>query len=359
MFTFIEAINFQRHKHTRLDLSDGVNAFIGDSDAGKSSIFRLVHWIAFNRPLGDEFISHWADTAEGRIGLTEGPVVGRVRGKAGNYYYIDWPDRKREEFKAPGSGPPPDAITKLLNIDAINFQGQMAGPFLLGDSPPEVARFLNRIVDLEVIDKSLTMINSRLRRENADRDKSIILAEQAEADLARYDWLDRAEADLRAVEIIDASRKKVSQSRGSLREQLGALNQMEIDLDESSRIVATMDRGVRGLEKEYGAIRDRQARYGSLLDQHDGLLALEVDLIKAQKILRHDEELARMEALRAEIDGKTRVYNAMVDLYDETVMLDKDLATARVEVEKAHKEYEALAPDECPVCGTPKEEWKR
>uniref|UniRef100_A0A6M3JRS6 Putative ATPase domain containing protein n=1 Tax=viral metagenome TaxID=1070528 RepID=A0A6M3JRS6_9ZZZZ len=359
MLTFIEAINFQRHRHTRLDLSDGVNALVGDSDAGKSSIFRLVYWVVFNRPLGDEFISHWADTAEARIGLAEGLMVGRVRGKAGNYYYIEHPDGKREEFKAPGSGPPPDAIIKLLNIDTINFQGQMAGPFLLGDSSAEVARFLNRIVDLEVIDKSLTAINGRLRREQQSANMSKVLADQAEADLAKYAWIDGAEADLGALEILDSARKRTAQGRDALKALSEGLAGAEYELVELSRVVATMDRGVKGLEKDYGIIQAIGNRYSSLHDQHKALVDMETELAWGRELLSHEIMVTGMEGMRAEIVEQSRRYDALADRHDELAALEKDLLAAKGDLDKVHKEYETMAPDECPVCGTPKGEWRK
>jgi len=51
--------NFQSHKKTKLEFSDGVNIIIGQSDSGKTAIIRALNWVVNNKPSGDSFRSHW------------------------------------------------------------------------------------------------------------------------------------------------------------------------------------------------------------------------------------------------------------------------------------------------------------
>ena len=57
MFKGLEIENFESHKDTQIDFDNGVNAIIGTSDSGKSSIRRAIEWAIHNRPQGFGFKS--------------------------------------------------------------------------------------------------------------------------------------------------------------------------------------------------------------------------------------------------------------------------------------------------------------
>jgi len=59
-------------------------------------------------------------------------------------------------------------IAKVINMDPeINLQGQFDQPFLLGESPSKVARRLNDIAHLDIIDKLLSKISKRKFNHNS------------------------------------------------------------------------------------------------------------------------------------------------------------------------------------------------
>ena len=147
----IELKNFQCHKSLVLDLEPGVNVLVGPSDSGKSSVYRALYWVAFNRPGGSAFLRHGAKEVSVKVDEIE-----RKKGKA-NTYSLNGKVQKAVGAKVP------ENVSEALNLAPINFQSQHDSPFLLSETAGEVGRELNRMVDLEVIDRTLKNLNTRSR----------------------------------------------------------------------------------------------------------------------------------------------------------------------------------------------------
>ena len=156
--------NFQPHKNTVLELVEGVNIIIGTSDVGKSSIERLVEWVRTNRPQGDTF-KHWdadnKDEVSGSI-MADNHTVTLKRVGSKNIYELD-----NESFNTL-NGQVPTEISDFLRLDYINMQGQDDKYFLLQDTAGEVAKKLNAIVGLDIIDIATKKANEQVTQGNKD-----------------------------------------------------------------------------------------------------------------------------------------------------------------------------------------------
>ncbi len=118
---------------------------------------RAKRWLAQNKPDGDGFIKDGSDEVEVILELEEDKIT-RSKGKE-NLYTLNG-----QEYRAFGRGNVPADIEKVLNVSDLNFQNQLDGPFWLSLTAGEVSRRLNDIVDLGIIDKSLTAIAKKIRR---------------------------------------------------------------------------------------------------------------------------------------------------------------------------------------------------
>jgi hypothetical protein len=187
--------NFQAHRKLRVVFSPTITTIVGGSDRGKSSILRALRWCCTNAPGGDAFVRHGAEGATVAV-VVDGRTVSRRRKVGGdkNTYHLDG-----EEFKAFGRGVP-DTIAALLNMPGVCWQGQHDASFWFGESAGEVSRQLNAIVNLGIIDISLTNVGrvfrtAKTRLEVAEEDLT-----HAKAALVRLKWVPEADADLLAVE---------------------------------------------------------------------------------------------------------------------------------------------------------------
>jgi DNA repair protein SbcC/Rad50 len=170
MIKDLTIINYQSHLNSRFSFYPGVNAIVGVSDSGKSSVFRSLKLVLQNRPLGLSYHSNFAkkeDPTEVYITVQNDKTtkqVGRIRSEDRNEYVVEG---FAEPFVAFGTEVP-EEVFKILNISDINCQFQMDSPFLFSETPGAAARYLNKIVNLDKIDITLQNIASKKRQNESE-----------------------------------------------------------------------------------------------------------------------------------------------------------------------------------------------
>jgi len=156
--------NFQSHKESSLDFHPGINAIVGITGSGKSSIMRAFRLVWENRPSDEtKYRSWWGGETKVNLIHADGHTVERIRGKE-NLYIVD--GKRNAAFRTDV----PESAKKILNISYVNYQWQKEQFFMLGDNPPELARKLNAAINLEDIGITISNINSMVRDNNRDID---------------------------------------------------------------------------------------------------------------------------------------------------------------------------------------------
>ena len=153
--------NFQAHKELHLDLSKNIVTITGESDRGKSAILRSLIWLATNRPSGDDFIRYGANECAVKA-IVDGHTIERVKGKKTNSYILDGVEYKALKTDVP------EEIAKILNIDRNNIQQQFDPIFWFSQTPGEVGKNLNQIVNLEIIDNVMYELQSKSKTIKAE-----------------------------------------------------------------------------------------------------------------------------------------------------------------------------------------------
>ena len=64
MIKSLKIENFQSHKDSYLEFSNGINIISGKSNNGKTAILRALNWVITNRPQGIAFKSTFSDKKE-------------------------------------------------------------------------------------------------------------------------------------------------------------------------------------------------------------------------------------------------------------------------------------------------------
>ena len=157
----LEITNFQAHKRLDIKFSDTITTITGESDRGKSAILRALIWLATNRPTGDDFIRYGATECLVKA-VVDGHTIERVKGKKNNSYILDG-----VEYKALKTDVPED-VCKVLNIDKNNIQQQFDPIFWFSQTPGEVGKNLNQIVNLEIIDNVMYELQSKSKNAKAE-----------------------------------------------------------------------------------------------------------------------------------------------------------------------------------------------
>jgi DNA repair exonuclease SbcCD ATPase subunit len=156
MLEKLQLKGFRLHKELEIEFSSTITTIIGRSFSGKSTIIRGLIWPMKNEPSGTSMINWDFEKAISRLFFDENKVT-RIRSKSTNLYKLN-----NQKFVAFGNDVPSE-IAKLLNISDINFQRQITMPFWFNETAGEVSRQLNKIVNLDVIDKTLSNIESKRR----------------------------------------------------------------------------------------------------------------------------------------------------------------------------------------------------
>lgn len=191
MIQSLKLQNFQTHRDLQLSF-DQITTITGPSDAGKSSIIRALIWAMTNDVAGD--FTTWGETTAKAELVVDGKTVVRKKGKGVNYYSID----AKDPYDAVGRDVPRD-VTDILNVGPVNFQSQLDAHFWLSETPGEVAKQLNRVVELSAIDDATSTIASEIRTTTA---KKKLLEERLEAAKAKRTalrWVEEASAEYAAV----------------------------------------------------------------------------------------------------------------------------------------------------------------
>jgi DNA repair protein SbcC/Rad50 len=354
MIKSIELTHFQSHKNTTLELHPGVNSIIGESNSGKTAILRGLYWAIYNRPSGIAFVSHWnrdkndepkEDTI---VSITlENTKIDRVRSKKFNGYRL--PNVTLEAIKVDV----PEEVVQAFNISEVNIQKQMDMPFLISESPGEVARFFNRIIRLDLIDRVLSAAESRKRKIKQDTTRATESEKELSLQLDTMGWTDKAESLL-------GKAQKVSDR---IDNNIDITNSFSIILESARGIDLTLG-GLSFLPEAIKAadIIDHQlVSIKSVESQALQLQSLVQDFRAQKEIIKNTPDLSGAESL---LDKIKNIQQSIKDKAGESARftgLIQDFQHDREEV-GTHtallEKYQALLPKICPLCGNPLEEKK-
>jgi exonuclease SbcC len=279
MIKEISIKNYQSHKDSILSLHEGVNFILGTSDSGKSAIIRAIKWVKDNRPSGEEFRSNWGGKTEVEIFTDDAHIV-RSKDKENEYILGDI------HFKAFGTDVPKE-ISDALNLNESNISFQLDSPFLLSETPGNVAQYWNQIANLSAIDKGTSNINSAIRELTADikykEGQEVKLTE----DLKAFEFLEQFESEVSELEELekqsqklDLSFRKLYQWQASYYEIKTKLeyHQKTLELEKPLNIVLNLieERAKKDLEQVkldriVSQIRDIQAK----INEQSKLITLE------------------------------------------------------------------------------------
>jgi len=345
MINSLHIQNFQSHKDTRLEFHPGMNVIVGDSDMGKTAVIRSIKLLTTNRPLGDDFRSHWGGDTRIQLQADNHTII-REKGKE-NFYQLD--DVK---FTAFGTDVP-EEISKTLNLTDSNLQQQLDQPFLLSISAGEVAQHFNKVAHLEIISHSQKRVESWLRaHKNALEFKRGELIKNQE-ELTRYDFVDKLEAEVEVLEQMEQQLIQSVQQQRKLESIISALEDVTIELAEKSEILK-YEKQVDTILQLYEDKVNLEVDQYDLTQQINEYDHLQMQLTGFELLLEMEKPITDILViydLKANRANLKQSINQMIYYITTT---EKTLKTKENQLKTMEKQYSNNFPDVCPLCGTPK-----
>jgi len=342
----IQILNFQSHKNTVLDLCPGVNAIIGNSGTGKSSVLRAINWLINNTPTGDDFVSWGGDCV---VSISDDDwEVSRIKGKGKNQYAV----RRNGAVQVyEGFGRDvPEPIKNLLNMQDFNLRFQYQKPFLIGESSGEVTRYLNRVARLDIIDKAMSNIDSRLRREKNQLDVETSVVEKTDIQLLKFKDVDQIECQVQEVESLDKDIKGQVYRYNGIYDSVKEIKSVQALRVECGKTVK-MEKGVAVALVLFEEMRKVQKRFDSLepLEQSASIIIPEIKRQKA--VLKLSLKVGKIVLAINDFDELKSKRVGLKTLIEQLSDTSVNLKGALDYEQKCKTVFSQLMPDVCPLCG--------
>jgi exonuclease SbcC len=339
----ISVRDFESHRNTTLDLSPGLNVLVGPSDAGKSAIFRALSWVLRNRPLGDFMIPlFWAskEGTEVTIETTDGCAVVKRKHKGANEYLVDG-----KLLTGFGTDVPRE-VEEALRMDEVNFQPQIALPFLMFDSPGERARVLNRVAGLDAIDRTLANADAGLRKHRRGAEEKRERLAALQRDLDRYKDLDEREAEVLQAEGLTSGVKEARDRSTVLKSCVTRAEELTPRIEECRGLLAA-GHSVREAERIAKNVTEIASRIDLLRGRIRALDVISSKLRGLESLRGAGETLEKAGASAKTLRDEKSKIEALQRAIRNVEEIDERLRRTRSECE----EIAARLPRKCPTCG--------
>ena len=349
----VHIVNFLSHRDTTIDFHSGVNALIGISKSGKSSVMRALDWVFTNsnRPSWEALQSYWGGDILVETHWSNGNAISRGHDKDGNYYELNKLCRANgSELRAVGQGSPPEDVVRALNLNEINFQGQMDSPFLLSSNPGEVAQLLNKVVHLDVIDRATSAANKKKFELDTKRKQAVEETERLSLQLKGFDYLENMERDVVALEAVDVERKTIQAQAQRLTVLVGKVEKLQYR-GWAVLCLLQAEAGINTARLHSDKIKSIRSKTETLQNRVRQIENKKVRADRLGSLLQADDDIAeagrKLESFRARSAYITRLSTICANIEsNRRRAVDKEKEYRKYEVE-----FERAMPNICPLCG--------
>lgn len=342
MIKKIQIQNFQSHKDTTLEFSNGVNIIVGTTDSGKSAIIRALRWVFFNKPMGESFRSTWKGDTSVQVLFSNGQIERKRTNNFNGYILGD------SEFKALKSEIPKE-ISDFLNVNNINLQSQGDNFFLLSNTSGEVASHFNKIANLDTIDIANRNIKSWASNVSKRLNSLEETFKEKQKELLQYDYIDKFEVDLEVIENDSTKLKEFRKNITKLTSLLSSINEINIELEEESIILE--------IETDLNSIFSLKDKINQLNIDYENLSFLLGELNQNEKSINVYSKYIKIESTLEEIQNLINEKKEIEKEKDilENLLYDLSLNLQEIKIkeklyDRLHKEFEDNMPDICPLC---------
>ncbi len=352
MFESLEIKHFQSHKNTKYNFVNGINILTGQSDAGKTSTLRALELLSKNRPRGLPFKPRKPNETKKptEVAATfDGITATRIRSKSINQYTLS---TVKDPFDVVNISVP-EEISQFLNLNDDTIQGQHDTYFLLQNiSPGEVAKKLNKVANLEIIDFVTKEVNSEITENTKVITATGNTIKETKESLQKYKHLDKAEELINTISDQIQKQEKAEEDSKQLTTIITTIKETEEDIEGLSEWLGIEDE-VLPIIKMVNKLKEVQIEERELQTTIDSITQLE----------QHIKTLSAQAGYEEEVDGILGYIEEYNELVVELRALQKLILNINIntdiilgkeeEIAELTKQAIALIKENemCPLCG--------
>ncbi len=343
MIKELDIRNFQSHKRSILKFDPGVNVIIGETDAGKSALMNSLRLVIWNKPVGNSFCSHWGGNT--RVGiLTDQDQIIRKKGKVNEYILND------QSFKAFKTNVP-EEISKVLNINEINFQRQFDGHFLIKETPGKVATHFNKIANLTVIDTATTNIKKEMNVTNSQIKHTEKDLKEKEKELRTYSYLEEFEIDIEQLEKLEKNRNLYSKNKSDLNILCDNITNINQEIEVENNIIK-LDKKVTKILFNINLKGIINVKINNIQTLYDKITAINSDIENKSQLIKLDKKVNNLLQLYTKARQFEEAYNNLNNLITKCTTIQKKLFKTQENSKAKQKLFNKVFPNICPLCNT-------
>lgn len=331
MIDYIKLHNFEKHIDNYLEFVPGINVIIGSSNVGKSSIIKAIDWLINHNPPGDSIINynHKECSVEASF---DNVIIKKERDNKENKYIL--PDKELAAF----GQIVPEEIQTLTKICNLNIQTQFDQFFLLQKSPGQIVKELNQFINLELMDKCVSIAKKNVNSKKKEIDLLDRDIEELKKENRQYTWLYNAENDFNIIEQKNIELEKLKDKEKTLTNFDNDLKDLKLNLIQINKRLK--------IKKQIKSIENKYQEYKEKLDIYQNLLYLQNKLVKYNKLDSVKKDIAKIDKKRKKYEFLNQQFED-IQLYfsyqDKLKKLDDNLA-------KLKEEKNKMIPEICPLC---------
>lgn len=347
MINNVELKNFQSHKNTKLNFSKGLNVIIGKTDSGKSSILRAINYASNNRPLINNYLNKYLKEDEKKEFSIKIDDITRIKNEKENKYKIDG---KKNILKAFGTEVP-EEISNYFNFNILNFQSQLEAPFLLSKSSGEIAKFLNKIIKLDVIDKALKNIESIKRKYKNEYENNLKEEEKIKNEIEKYKWIENFEIELESLKKEDERIKQLENKILDYKDTLNKYKKNILLLDKINKDLK-FEKDINYLINLYKNIKEKEDFCKNIKEKYKNLLKNKEKIDIYDKKIKLEKEIDDIvDFYNEKLFKKIEKYNIFKSKFEIFVKNRKKLKSLNENISNLEKEFDEKMGESCPLCG--------
>lgn len=317
MIDKLQIKNIQSHKNSELEFVPGINVIIGSSNNGKSAILRALYWAIYNRPLGIEILcSHWAINNKGNIiepmsvkVFKNGNVLERRRSKTENQYLLNG-----EELNVVSSDVP-EQVANFFKLSNTNIQNQQESPFLLSLSNGEIARYFNKIANLDIIDRILSNAESKRREIKKEVENNDKILQELLDKHEKFTWVKQAEKKVLQYEKLIQSKEDIENRLNEINSEIEKRNIHELRIKDFKKVLKNKN-SISNLQIVLDSVNELTCRISETVS----------DISEYKKIIQRMKKISKFKDAKVSINEIKNCLKKSCDIKDELANLNSDLS---------------------------------